>query len=279
MKSIRILFIVVILVPLSGIAQKAWIIPEKFNPDDSITIYVDVSKTDCNRLMDTQDDIYLWAWEPADPVLGNGEWTNSSETNKMTRSADDPNIYYYKMVATEFFSLSNTKDIYDIGFSFLAKKKDGTGLGGGGCDEDKTEDLHVDVEPIPGCNTKYCQLPGVVFEDDYFTFIYNPTKEDKPTMAETVVGSDNFAMFLRAFLVDGSVRTIASYGEIINHPELWLEKDPNDGNYKNTFVPRLMFDLQEGEAIDYLQIQTVNKNYSGPDDVSDDRIRVDIGCN
>ena len=95
MKGIAII-IIGLMLPLASWSQKAWIVPDKFNPDDSITIYVDVSKTECTRLKDTQDDIYLWTWEPGNPVLGNGVWENSIGNNKMTRSADNPNIYYYK---------------------------------------------------------------------------------------------------------------------------------------------------------------------------------------
>lgn len=260
-------------------AQKAWVVPARFNPTDSVTLFADVSKTDCSRLKDTQDDLYIWSWNPAEPVVGNGQWTASNEDLKMTRSADNPNVYYIKFVPNQFYDVSSDKQIYDNGFSFLVKKKDGTGEGGGGCDEDKTEDLNVEALPIPGCNTKFCQLPGVIFNNDYFTFIYNLTEEDKASMQESVVGESNYGMYLRAFTTDGDRITIANYDEVINFPELRLEKDPVDGFYKSTFVPEQMFDLAPGQVIEEIQIQVINVNYTGPDDVSDGRHIAPVGCN
>jgi len=272
--------LLILLGAYSLMAQKAWVTPERFNPDDSVTLYVDVSKTDCSRLMDTQDDLFMWAWNPAEPVGGNGEWTSSREELKMTRSADNPNIYYFKLVPNEFYSLEKDKDIYDNGFSFLVKKKDGTGEGGGGCDEDKTEDLNIAALPIPGCNTKYCQLPSTVFQDDYFTFIYNTDKEDKDSMQEDVVGVTNYGMFIRATLTNGDRLEIASYSEVINFPELRLTNDPADPRlYKNTFVPEMLFELTGDQQIAEMLIQVINVNYSGPEDVSSGRATIVIGCN
>ncbi len=278
--TLKLLVAIAFLFSTAGVyAQKAWVVPARFNPTDSVALYVDVSKTDCSRLKDTQDDLFIWSWNPAEPVGGNGQWTASRDELKMTQSADNPNVYFIKIVPNQFYDVASDKQIYDNGFSFLVKKKDGTGEGGGGCDEDKTEDLNVEALPIPGCNTKFCQLPGVIFKDDYCTFIYNLKEEDKASMQESVVGEMNYGMYIRAFTTDGDRITIANYDEVINYPELRMEKDPADGFYKNTFVPEQLFDLAPGKVLEEIQIQVINVNYTGPNDVSDGRHIAPVGCN
>lgn len=255
--------IVVSILALTTFAQKAWVVPTRFNPDDSITIYVDVSKTDCPRLKDTQEDVYYWGWQPAEPVVGNGEWTSSNEDLKMTRSSDNPNVYFLKVVPNQFYSVNTDKQIYDNGLAFLVKLKDGTGEGGGGCDEDKTEDLIVEVEPIPGCNTKYCQTPTTPFPDDYFTFIYNPSEETNAFMSEDEVGTDNFSVYIEVTYTDGTNEEYASLTEVKNFEELSLKKDMESGFYKLTFLPEAYFTAPEGESIQTITFQTMDKTYSG----------------
>tara|TARA_R110002050_G_scaffold221441_1_gene357271 strand:+ start:51214 stop:52005 length:792 start_codon:yes stop_codon:yes gene_type:complete len=261
--------------------QKAWVVPEQFNPGDSITVFVDVSKADCQRLLNTTADVFMWTWEPGDPVLGNGNWTASNPDMKMTRDDANPNIYYMKMVPNQFYVLGNESEIYSKGISFLAKLADGTGGGGGGCDEDKTEDLHIDASPIPGCNTKFCQFPSVVFWDDYFTFLYDNGLEDKALMKESVVGVDNFSMYIRVVYDDGTKGTYTKYGEVKNHPELALVKNADD-YYSQTFVfADLLKDLVvPGKTITAVEIQVMDKNYSnGPNSVSNGNHFVTVGCN
>jgi hypothetical protein len=272
---------VLMLAGINSFAQKAWVVPEEFNPGDSITIFVDVSKTDCSRLVNTTADVFLWTWEPGDPVLGNGSWTASNPDMTMTRDATNPNIYSFKLVPNLFWVLGNESEIYSKGISFLAKLADGTGGGGGGCDEDKTEDLHIDANPIPGCNTKFCQFPTVVFFDDYFTFLYDNGLEDKPSMKEDVVGTDNFSMFIRVVYDDGTKGTYAAYNDVKNHPELSLIKDSEDDYYKSTFVfEDLLGDLVvPGKTITAVEIQVIDKAYAnGPNSVSTGKHYIPMGC-
>lgn len=261
-------------------AQKAWVVPEEFNPGDSITLFVDVSKTDCSRLMGTTEPVYLWMWNPSEPVIGNGDWTASNPDMQMTQDPNNPNVYYFSLVPEQFFTLDSPSDLYDKGFSFLAKLSDGTGEGGGGCDEDKTEDLNVAAKPIPGCNSKFCQFPGVLFWDDYFTFLYDNTLEDKPSMDESAVGIENFSMYIRVVYDDGSKGTYVSYGDVINHPELSLIKE-GDGYYKRTFIfSEMLADLVvDGKTITKVEISVMDKAYTnGPNSVSDGKHVVTVGC-
>lgn len=282
MKNLKFTLLGLLLfIGLGSFAQKAWVVPEQFNPGDSVTIYVDISKCDCQRLLNTTADVYMWTWEPGDPVLGNGGWTASNPDMTMTRDATNPNIYYRKLVPNEFWVLGNESEIYSKGISFLAKLADGTGGGGGGCDEDKTEDLHIDAAPIPGCNTKFCQFPSVVFWDDYFTFLYDNNLEDKPSMDENVVGETNFSIYIRTVYDDGTKGTYAAYADVINHPELSLVKDPEDGYYKSIFVfEELLADLVvPGKTVIAVEIQVIDNAYgSGPNSVSTGKHYVAMGC-
>lgn len=263
-------------------AQKAWVVPEMFNPDDSVTLFVDVSQCECNRLAGTTEDVFMWTWSPSDPVAGNGAWTASNPDMVMTRSADDPDVYYMKFVPEAFYV--DVSDLYKNGFKFLAKLSDGTGEGGGGCDEDKTEDLEVPANPIPGCATKYCQNPKIFFDDDFFTFVYNSGAETKPSMTEDVVGEENYGYWTRAILDDGTedgiIVTYANYGDIVNYPELRLAKDPEDGLYKSTFIPEAFWSAlnPDGWPIREMYFTVINVNYTGPNDVSDGRHKADVGC-
>lgn len=262
-------------------AQKAWVVPEMFNPDDSVTLYVNIAACDCQRLLNSQDDLFMWAWNPADPVIGNGNWTASNPDMVMTRSADDPNIYYKRVQPSTFYAIGSPADIYKNGFSFLVKASDGTGEGGGGCDEDKTEDLNVDAQAIPGCNTKFCQFPSTVFQDDFYQFIYNHLLEPKESMQEVNVGEGNYYVLPRAYFTDGTNHRYASYSTAKDFPELQLQKDPEDGLYRIVYIPEDFFGdfIPTGESIERMEFEVINGNYSGPNDVSDGKHVTFIGCN
>lgn len=282
MRKQTILFLMALFTTVAVNAQKAWVVPEMFNPGDSVTLYADVSKCDCQRLLNTQEDVYMWAFNPGDPVIGNGDWTASNPNMIMQRDPNNQNIYFMKIVPNEFFAITSDAEIYAKGFSYLLKLADGTGDGGGGCDEDKTEDLNVDAIPIPGCNSKFCQFPQNYYQDDFFTFIYNNELEEKPTMDESVVGEDNFYIYPAVYFKDGSPpqRYVNGYANVVNHPELQLMKDPEDGNYKITFLPSdfWIHVNPDNKEIDYMTFEVMNVNYSGPDDVSDGNFVSYVGC-
>ena len=39
--------------------QKAWIEPVEIDPEDSVTIFVDIAQMDCQRLLDTTGPLYM----------------------------------------------------------------------------------------------------------------------------------------------------------------------------------------------------------------------------
>ena len=160
MKKHILLAFAMILASASGLlAQKVWTEPETdIDPEDTLKIYIDLSQMDCDKLLGTTDPVYLWSWMPADPVNGNGDWSNSNTDNEWESIGGD--IYRFTMIPTEFYGV-DAQTVYDNDISFLAKSLDGGS--GGDCsaagDENKTEDLMVAVDPPIGKAGQGIPLP------------------------------------------------------------------------------------------------------------------------
>ncbi|NEV94149.1 T9SS type A sorting domain-containing protein [Psychroflexus sp. YR1-1] len=108
------------------------ITPSTFEQNEEITISV----SDVDPGIWGVTDVYLWAWyknssgtQSDSPT--NGDWTNSSESQKMTDNGDG--TYSYTMTPTTFY---NANDIVEIGM--LVKAKNGTG-------DKKTQDYLTNV--------------------------------------------------------------------------------------------------------------------------------------
>lgn len=124
-------------------AQKAWIDPITITDvNDTVTIYVDLTKCDAQALVGNAGPLYIWTWQPNDPVAGNGLWGDSNEDMIMTSEGND--VWSKKIVPAEFYGVANAQPFYDTGISLLVKADDGSGTGGV---EDKTEDLNIVVPP------------------------------------------------------------------------------------------------------------------------------------
>ncbi|WP_199141513.1 hypothetical protein [Pedobacter sp. ASV12] len=99
--------------------------PATFTAEDEVTITLDVTGT---PLAGTQD-VYIWIFSnsdlPAEIIkkdgLTNGQWTNSADAAKMTKTGT--NIFTFKFTGTTLFGQSPAEL---INFGFLAKTKDGT---------------------------------------------------------------------------------------------------------------------------------------------------------
>ena len=130
------------------IAQKWWTEPEDIDPNDSVKIFVDLTKMDCDKLVGNAGPLYIWTWQPADPVAGNGDWDNSNEDMIMTN--EGPDIWSITILPVDFYGVS-AQEVYDNNIHFLVKADDGGS--GGDCsvagDENKTEDLEIEVEVRP----------------------------------------------------------------------------------------------------------------------------------
>jgi hypothetical protein len=196
-------------------AQKAWLEPggTDFNPEATARIYINVSECERQQLVGITEDVYLWTWNPReDRTIRNGDWTSSNDAMKMTRSADNPNIYYFELIATEFYEVS-VDQVYERGFSFLAKAKSGADQGNG---EMKTEDINIKPEK-PGAPKVYT-MPAVpksfkkgsdtapdtlaVNRQDFLTIFYDNRLETQAQMLN-LTEADELHVFIRTTGSDG----------------------------------------------------------------------------
>ena len=128
-------------------SQAAFVLPSPTNANDSVTIYIDISKSTSNGLKhmleahpEVKDEVYMWTWSPAGPACGNGEWGNSNECMKLKRVSGM--IYSIKIVPTSFYNCTPL-DLYSKGISCLAKLDNGNAFGSDGVGEAKTEELRI----------------------------------------------------------------------------------------------------------------------------------------
>lgn len=236
----------------------AWFEPEPAaDVTSEIKLYVDVSHPDCGcpNLLDTEDPLYLWTWEPGDPPGGNGAWDASNTALEFEQ--EGPNLYSFPMVPTDFYGV-DAPTVYADGISFLIKKFNGADVDGTG--ENKSVDFHVDILPV-GCVNVLCAFPEVFKEDDYLTMTYNNNKEANVNMQDlleddcymypvAVAGGQNYP-YLDVSLADPS---------IVDHPELQMKYE-GSGYFYSTILSDTFFrewsanPVPDGVAIEKILIR------------------------
>jgi hypothetical protein len=272
--------------PLLGLAQnKAWITPKPTNAEDSVTIYVDISKFD-NALEHTQlllqaaaagEDLYIWTWKPAElPAsspktngIGDRPWQNSNEILKLTKQ--DDNIYYYKMIPTEFYEVP-APTVYQNGIHFLVKPKNGGGYG----DPDiKSEDLSITVVPdiiIKGITFNF---PNFITNDQSITtVVYQNSIDTLPAMAN--LGEDNCYLFMEATLDDGTKLRLSNFAQAGTIPEYKMTKR-SDGNFYLIFVPRDFFNVPADRTVTAIACTPRKRVYTSVNDQSK-KFEFEIKC-
>jgi hypothetical protein len=225
MKNTCLLYIIMLFAGTAG-AQKAWLDPggTDFNPEDSVRLYINTAELDRKQLFDFKGEVFLWTWNPSDKAPL-GSWNSSSDAMRMTRSKTNPNVYYFAMVPTTFYAVS-ASEVYDKGFSFLAKAKDGADAGKG---EMKSEDLSIKPEK-PGVPKVYT-MPAVpkslkkksetapdtlpVTQDDFITIFYNNKLETVAEM-QSLKATDEVHVFIRITGSDGRRYLNAAQTELGN---------------------------------------------------------------
>ncbi len=263
--------------PVAMMAQKAWIDPDPINPDDSVTIFIDIKKCECQSLLGTTEPVYLWTWLPAgdedrDADFKNGQWTASNPLMEMKSEGND--IWSFKMIPTEFYNV-DAATVYDKDFHFLAKSLDGTGAGGGGCDEAKTEDLSIAVDPPTSGPIKVRAFPDkldaegsiATTQDDVFTLIYDNKAEDKVTMQNN---DKPLYVYARANLTNGNEIKIATLKKVDETPELKMT-DMGDGVFHFSIIPSELFKdlIPAGQKLDQLRLQIVQEGWTTADQTVD----------
>jgi len=229
-----------------ALSQAAYIQPSPTGKNDTITLYINVAQTTDGTmnnalnamLTDHPDDtVYLWTWQPAGPVVGNGDWTNSNSAMAMTKVGEK--LYSMRFKPTSFYGVDATT-FFTNGISCLAKLRSGNAYQGEYNGEAKTEDLNINIIPKL-CDELYCVFPELAKTDDYVSITYDNTQETNPAMQN--LGEDDCYLFLRA---EQSAFVAVNYADpaiVTTLPQLKM-KYIGDGKFRITIIPSDFF----GEA-------------------------------
>jgi hypothetical protein len=197
MKKYTLIIACCFLYAFQAYSQSAYILPSPTGKNDSITLFINVAQTTytglSERLTDhPDDDVYLWTWQPAGPVVGNGSWDNSNTAQKMTKVSDK--LYKIRFLPTSYYNVDATQ-FFTLGISCLAKLKNGNEYSGDYSNEAKTEDLHITIIPRL-CDELYCTFPEIAKTDDYLSITYDNTQETNTDLQG--LGEDECYLFIRA---------------------------------------------------------------------------------
>jgi len=217
-------------------SQAAYVLPTPTGADEQMTLYIDVAQTTEGVLkayleQNPGSDIYLWAWQPTEPVHGNGDWNDSNEEAKLTHESGM--LYSMTFVPTEFFGIDGPT-FYNNGISCLAKLDDGSfieDLGG----EPKCEDLHIDIVPKL-CDTKFCVFPQVAEAHDFITINYDQNQED----IEGLIGADASEIYCYMTAKTGffDFHPYIAVDMVTSTDELRMtEVDGEPGTFRLTIIP------------------------------------------
>ena len=258
---------------VQAFSQAAYVLPSPTAAEQELTIYLDISlSVDGSQnnalramLIDNPDeDVYLWTWQPGDPVDGNGDWDSSNETNKMTKIG--PLLYSFTMFPTEFYGVDGST-LFANGISCLAKLKDGNAFEDEGYDgEAKSEDFVIDIVPKL-CDRKFCVFPEIRQADDYVSITYDNTQETIEGLANIpaddcylyIVGSSDPFFF--------STYEVSPLSEVTSNPNLKLKALDGEetGMFRFTFIPEELFpNVPEGESLVFIKYYILIPGFEYP---------------
>jgi hypothetical protein len=157
--------------------------PSSFTAEDEVTITIDVTGTG----MAGATDAYLWIFSNpglsggADGVT-NGNWTNSSDTAKLTPAG--PNKFTYKFTGTIMFGQTPAQLKT---FGFLLKKKDGSA---------QTPDYKpYFFDPLIYVSTVFRTFPKFISKNDVITAYLDQTLAVDVTTQRMEPSSAEIAIF------------------------------------------------------------------------------------
>lgn len=235
----------------SAMSQKAWVEPDPINPNDSITVWVDLNKcADFGGpvMAGTTDDLYMWTWSPREHAVGhplhNGTWGASNEALKLQKAGNG--LVYYRMIPTSFYEVTAAQ-VYGSPIKLLVKKKNGSDDCGG--QECKTEDLEIKIEAPKTGPKKLYSFPGLKTKDtlsitpnDVITIFYDNNLET----TDSLKGRNDFYCIVKArigtgveefaFYVDGDNIKAADRDIAGKLPQMKM-KDYGNGKFGFSFIP------------------------------------------
>lgn len=266
MKKIFSVFIALV-ASITAFSQAAYIQPSPTGKNDTITLYINVAQTTDGTMNNAlsamlsdhpEDTVYLWTWQPAGPVAGNGDWTNSNSAMAMTKVGEK--LYSLRFKPTSFYGVDATT-FFTNGISCLAKLRNGNAYTGEYNGEAKTEDLHINIIPKL-CDELYCVFPELAKTDDYLSVTYDNTLETNPDLQN--LGDDDVYLFLRAEQSTFVAFNYADPALVTTLPQLKM-KAIGDGKFRLTFIPSDFFAesgvLPEGFDLKKLKFYVLKPGY------------------
>lgn len=243
-----LIFIFAVCWAFTGGSQTAFVLPSPTDANEEVTLYVDLNQssdgTQNNALKamltdHPDDEVYLWSWNPAEPVGGNGTWGESNESLKLTKISNL--LYSITFVPTEFYGVDGSQ-LFINGISCLAKLKNGNAYSDDDYEgEAKSEDLTIVVIPKL-CDRRICIFPEIRQEDDYVSITYDNTQE--PLEGLQNMGSDECYIYLVSRISTFNFYEFVSAAEVVNTPALRLEPVPGElGMFEYIFIPRDLFTM------------------------------------
>jgi hypothetical protein len=248
----------------AAIAQSAYVLPSPTAADEPVTLYIDVAqaggglKTMLTNHPEEVDNVYLWTWNPAGPVIGNGDWGSSRDGMKMTWEGGL--LFSMTFTPTTFYNVDGPT-FFSKGISCLAKLKSGYAYAEENVGEAKTPDLNIPITPKL-CDRLYCTFPELAKEDDFVTITYDNNKETNAALQN--MGDDDCYLYMYAgYDVFGGVE-YATPSAVTSTPALKMKRVANrPGVFRLTILAKDFFSgIPEGQTIDVLQYYVLRPGFT-----------------
>ena len=269
-KTIAFLCLLLALSFQAASAQKVWTAPAVItNPADSVTIFIDLTKMDCSKLVGNPGPLFIWTWKPGDPVGGNGTWAASNPDHQWTNVS--PDVWKVTILPVDYYGVS-AQAVYDNDIFFLAKAADGGG--GGDCSsaglENKTEDLSVEVNPPGPLVRKIYTFPDThngdslsLHQDDAMTLRYDNALEEKVSMQN----ASDLYVYARAYDTDGTEYKPSPISQVGSNAALRMTKNGTLFNW--SILPEKLFNIPSGKTLNFVRLQVMKPVVVTSDDAVD----------
>lgn len=241
--------------------QAAYVQPSPTGKADSVSLFINIAaapdgemNSGLNARLDAHpdEDIYIWTWQPAGPVAGNGDWENSNEAMKMTKVGDK--LYMIKFLPTSFYGVDATT-FFTNGISCLAKMDNGKAYLDDFPGEAKTKDLKITIVPKL-CDQLYCPFPELARKSDFFSITYDNELETDAAMLN--VNNEDCYLVIYGGKNNNTMQPYVEPTEVFNHPELKLKPvSGNPNSYRITVLPEELFSqaIQNGTITELNRIK------------------------